>query len=32
MGKIIKVNQRKPLVEIKFADDPTSTQIAIRNA
>ena len=31
MAKIIKVDQRKPL-EIKFADDPTSTQIAIRNA
>ncbi len=30
MGKIIKVDQRKPL-EIKFADDPTSTQIAIGN-
>jgi len=30
MAKIIKVDQRKPL-EIKFADDPTSTQIAIRN-
>ena len=26
----IKVDQRKPL-EIKFADDPTSTQIAIGN-
>ena len=31
MAKIIRVDQRKPL-EIKFADDPTSTQIAIRNA